>query len=362
MKAKISLMLLLFFCAASQLFAQDSSQAGAAQTNTTATTAQGANGVMPASLDNQGIRNYVLGPGDTLDVRVFGQQDFNTVADVDGDGNISLPFVEKPIAARCRSEREIQKDIIAAYSKYLKNPQVSVRIVGRNSRPPAIVHGAVAMPQRVQMQRQIRLNDLLALAGGITERANGMIQVLHTEPVMCPAPGEVQEPEPTLTLSDGEKLQSFKVYRVSDIVAGREDANPVVRPGDVIKALEAEPVYITGSVVAPQGVYLHERQTLTGVLAMVGGVKKEAKSTDIRIYRQKQPGSVDRELIVADLTAIKKKQKEDVVLMPYDIIEVPESSRFSKGRLLDTVASGVLGGFSSAVSATGGMLPLRVLY
>jgi hypothetical protein len=71
---------------------------------------------------------------------------------------------------------------------------------------------------------------------------------------------------------------------------------------------------------------------------------------------------VDRELIVADLTAIKKKQKEDVVLMPYDIIEVPEASKFSKSRVLDTVATSVLGGFSSAISATGGMLPLRVLY
>ncbi|HEV7859547.1 MAG TPA: polysaccharide biosynthesis/export family protein [Pyrinomonadaceae bacterium] len=360
MKARISLMLLVFVCAgaASLLFAQEPSQAGATQT----TTAQGATVVMPASLDNQGIKNYVLGPGDTLDVRVFGQPDFNTMADVDGDGNISLPFVEKPIVARCRSERDIQKDISAAYSKYLKNPQVSVRIVGRNSRPPAIVHGAVVMPQRVQMQRQIRLNDLLAYAGGITERSNGMVQVLHTEPVMCPAPGEIEEPETTVTMSDGVKLQSFKVYRFSDIVAGKEDANPIVRPGDIVKALEAEPVYITGSVVSPQGVYLHERQTLTGVLAQVGGVRKEAKSNDIRIYRQKQPGSVDRELIVADLTAIKKKQKEDVVLKPYDIIEVPEASKFSKSRVLDTFATSVLGGFSSAISATGGMLPLRVLY
>jgi protein involved in polysaccharide export with SLBB domain len=135
-----------------------------------------------------------------------------------------------------------------------------------------------------------------------------------------------------------------------------------VRPGDVVKALEAEPVYITGSVNSPQGVYLHERQTLTGVLAMVGGVKKEARSNEIRIYRQKYPGSTERDLITADLVAIKKKQKEDVVLMPYDIIEVPEAPRFSKGRILDTLASGVLTGFSSTISATGGMLPLRVLY
>ena len=90
------------------------------------------------SVDNQGIRNYLLGPGDLIDVRVFGQPDLNAIAEVDSEGNISsLPFLEIPIRARCRTEKDVQKDIAAAYSKYLKNPQISVRITERKSRPPA---------------------------------------------------------------------------------------------------------------------------------------------------------------------------------------------------------------------------------
>src|SRR5688500_2852682 len=105
-------------------------------------------------VDNQGIRNYLLGPGDMLDVRVFGQPDLNAIAEVDSEGNISsLPFLEAPIRARCRTEKEVQKDIAAAYAKYLKNPQVSVRITERKSRPPATVFGAVRQATRVQMQR-----------------------------------------------------------------------------------------------------------------------------------------------------------------------------------------------------------------
>src|SRR6266498_161139 len=74
-----------------------------------------------SSVDNQGIRNYLLGPGDVLDVRVFGQSDLNAVVEVDSDGNISsLPFLETPIVAKCRTEKEIQKDISKAYSKYIK--------------------------------------------------------------------------------------------------------------------------------------------------------------------------------------------------------------------------------------------------
>lgn len=133
---------------------------------------QGPNQV--GSVDNQGIRNYLLGPGDLIDVRVFGQPDLNAIAEVDSEGNISsLPFLETPIRARCRTEKEVQKDIAAAYAKYLKNPQVSVRITERKSRQPATVFGAVRQATRVQMQRKVRLNELMAASGGFTERAAG---------------------------------------------------------------------------------------------------------------------------------------------------------------------------------------------
>src|SRR6267143_667229 len=63
----------------------------------------------PSTVDSQGIRNYLLGPGDMVDVRVFGQPDLNAVVEVDSDGNISsLPFLESPIPARCRTAKEVQ--------------------------------------------------------------------------------------------------------------------------------------------------------------------------------------------------------------------------------------------------------------
>ncbi len=63
------------------------------------------------AIDLQGVRNYLLGPGDVLDVRVFGQSDLNTLAEIDGDGNISsLPFLEKPIrSAGERANRAAQQ-------------------------------------------------------------------------------------------------------------------------------------------------------------------------------------------------------------------------------------------------------------
>src|SRR5215204_1203671 len=143
------------------------------------------------ALDAQGIRNYLLGPGDILEIKIFGQYDLSSTAQVDGEGNLSsLPFLESPVIAKCRTELQVQKDIAKAYKKLINDPQVSVRIVQRNSRPPAAVFGAVRSPTRVPMLRKVRLNELIAEAGGLTDRAAGTVQILQTEPVMCPELGQ----------------------------------------------------------------------------------------------------------------------------------------------------------------------------
>ena len=310
-----------------------------------------------SGVDTQGIRNYLLGPGDTLDVRVFGQGDLNAIAEVDSDGNISsLPFIESPIPAKCRTDKDIQKDIVKIYAKYIKNPQVSVHIAERKSRQPATVFGAVRQPTRVQMQRKIRLNELVVVSGGFTERASGTIQILHTEPLMCPQPGEEALAKPI----EGTVVP-FEVIKISELRTGQAKANPVIRPGDYVLVTEAEPVYITGSVIAPQGIFLRDQLTLSRALAMVGGVRKEAKTSEVRIYRQK-PGATDQEMIRVDYAAIKKNQKPDFFLQAFDIIEVPEAGIFSPTRIGQTLMGAVSGSLGTMFSQGGSSLATRVIY
>ncbi|HJX93408.1 MAG TPA: polysaccharide biosynthesis/export family protein [Pyrinomonadaceae bacterium] len=310
-----------------------------------------------SGIDNQGIKNYLLGPGDVLEVRVFGQPDLSSTVEIDSDGNLSsLPFLETPIPARCRTEKQVQKDIATAYAKFINNPQVSVRISARNSRQPATVFGAVRQPTRVEMKRKVRLNELMAVSGGFTERASGTIQILHTEPLMCPEPGDEASAAPI----DGTKIP-LQIVKIADLRSGNVQANPVIRPGDYVLVTEAEPVYITGSVVSPSGIYLRENLTLSRALAMVGGVRKEAKNSDIKIYRQK-PGASDQEIIHVDYAAIKKNEKPDITLMAYDVIEVPEANVFSSQRIATTVLGALTAGATGAIATTGSSLPTRILY
>jgi polysaccharide export outer membrane protein len=310
-----------------------------------------------SNLDTQGIKSYLLGPGDVIDVRVFGQPDLSSNVQVDSDGNLSsLPFLEQPIPAKCRTDKDVQKDIAAAYTKFINNPQVSVRVTERNSRQPATIFGAVNQPTRVEMKRSVRLNELVAVAAGFTERAAGTIQILHTEPLMCPGPGEEAEAAPI----DGTRIP-LQVIRISELRAGKSQANPVIRPGDYVLVTEAEPVYITGAVMSPGGIYLRDQLMLSRAIAMVGGTRKEAKLGDVRVYRL-EPGSAEQVVHHVDLGAIKKNKEPDFLLKPYDVIEVSESSMFSGNRIGSTLMNAITGGISNAAASTGTYLPTRILY
>jgi polysaccharide export outer membrane protein len=173
---------------------------------------------------------------------------------------------------------------------------------------------------------------------------------------MCPEPGEEAEAAPI----DGTRIP-LKIIKIADLRSGKAEANPVIRPGDYVLVTEAEPVYITGAVNMPGGVYLRDQLMLSRALAMVGGTRKEAKLSDVRIYRQIY-GSANQEVIHVDVAAIKKNQKPDFLLQPYDVIEVSEAGMFSSSRIGSTLMGAITGGVTSAISNTGTYLPTRVIY
>lgn len=279
---------------------------------------------------------YLLGPGDVLEIRVFGQPDLNANAQVDSDGNLSsLAFLD-PIPAKCRTARAVQKDIAVAYARLIKDPQVSVRVLERNSRQPASVSGAVRQGGKIPLERRMRLNELIAASGGFTDQAAGTIQILHTQPLLCPGPNEQAEALPI----DGTAVP-LQVVKIADLAKGT--VNPFIRPGDLVLVTEAEPVYITGSVVSPGGIMLRDQLTLSRALGMVGGPTKEAKQSEIKIYRQ-QAGSAKQEIIKVDFEAIKKNQKPDVFLQAYDVIEVSDSGFLAGRSWLELLVSAFTGG------------------
>ncbi|MBX3298702.1 MAG: SLBB domain-containing protein [Acidobacteria bacterium] len=300
-------------------------------------------------------RGYLIGPGDEVTGKVLGEPQFDFVATIDEDGKIEVPFFDKPISAKCKSERELRAEITELLGKYLRNPQLSFRVTERKSRPPVTIYGEVRSPQPVVLMRRATLIELLGVSGGVTEEAGGMVQIFRTQPPIC-----VDADDDAVWASQsGDRTDvPYRLYSLSSIRSGKEEANPVIYPGDVIVVQKAAPVYVTGEVVSPQGIYLKEGGlSLTEAIAKIGGVRREAKTRDIKIYRLKA-GSKDREIITANYDLIKKGQQKDILLEPYDIIEVDKA----RENIGETILKIVTGMGRSAIStvATGGAS--RILY
>ncbi|MDQ3220311.1 MAG: SLBB domain-containing protein, partial [Acidobacteriota bacterium] len=308
---------------------------------------------IPVDADLQ--KGYLLGPGDEVTGKVLGESQFDFIATVDEDGRIEVPFFDKPVIAKCLSERELRTDVTKLLAKYLRSPQVSLRVTARNSRPPATIYGEVGEPQQVTLMRRTTLLELLSFSGGVKEEAGGMIQVFRTRKPICTEADIENDWQPDA--NSGLDVPS-RLYSLSSLRLGKEEANPVIYPGDVVVVQKASPVYITGEVITPQGIFLKEGGlTLSEAIAKIGGVRREAKTKDIKIYRLKS-NSKDREILSANYDLIRKGTQKDITLEPYDIIEVDKS----KKSIAQTILEIAIGTGKSAIGGFGNALPTRVLY
>jgi polysaccharide export outer membrane protein len=298
-------------------------------------------------------REYLLGPSDVVELRVFNDAQFNGELEVDSDGNITVPFVDQPVRAQCRTVNALRKDVSSAIAKFLKEPKVYMRIKEQNSRKPAFIYGAVRSPAKYDFRRPVRLLELLSNSGGVTEQQSGTIQIMHTEPPLCP---ELEPSAPAPVASDADPLGiPFTIYKVAEIKTGKPEFNPYVRPGDIIYVAEASPVYVVGNVATPANLYLREGTTLTRVMAQVGGAR-EANEEKVRIYRKKPDQA--QEVITVNFKAVKQGKEPDPVLQAYDIIEVPKRGAFKP----ESIAKLLVGIATNSITSLGSAPAARIIY
>ena len=295
--------------------------------STKATTATSAQVSLTANDDDR----YRIGPGDVLDIRILNRPNLSREAvRVEGSGMIRMPLIDTEIQAACKTEGELAKEIATRYTKFYRQPQVDVFIKEYHSRQVAVI-GAVNDQARFELQRRIRLLELLTYAKGPSPKAGQTINIVHApQAQVC-------------RQLDGatEDATAFSSYKLSETLTGDPRANPYLQPGDIITLPEANQVYVVGNVFTPLTIPLKEPITLSRAVAMAGGVKQDSKKDKVRIVRQEAGATTSREIVV-DLTAIEKKRAEDIALMPNDIIDVPTSAGKSFLRtLLGQVAPSV---------------------
>lgn len=284
----------------------------------------GASLAQPLSADKQ--QGYFIGPGDVISIKALGEPSFDVESlTVDEDGRILIPYVEMPLVAKCKTERGLQADVVQAWSKYLRKPQINLRVTQRNSRPPVSVYGEVrGNAQQFNLTRKVYLLELISYSGGVTEKSNGLIQVFRTRPPMC---GEAASADWKVdTAASGIAVPS-KIFSLTSVNQGQQDSNPEILPGDIIVVTKASPVYVIGEVIKPGEISIPEGGLpLTQAIALASGTTREAKLKSVKVYRRKG-GATTPDEIVANMQLIKDGKEKDLMLQPFDIVEVGKAPK-----------------------------------
>ncbi|AKH19722.1 XrtA/PEP-CTERM system exopolysaccharide export protein [Sedimenticola thiotaurini] len=164
--------------------------------------------------------DYIIGPGDELNIFVWGNEELTVSVPVRPDGKITTRLVED-IQASGKTPTQLARDVEKAYSEYVKNAVVTVIVdefVGVPNQQVRVI-GEAAVPLTVPFRKHMTLLDLMIEVGGLTEFADGNKSVL-------------------IRNIDGEQ-QVYNV-RLEDLVQdGDISANVALMPGDIMIIPEA---------------------------------------------------------------------------------------------------------------------------
>src|SRR6202167_5469609 len=98
--------------------------------------------------------NYQIGPGDTLKVSVFQNDELTATIPVRPDGKISTPLVEDMVAVG-KTPTELARDIEKSLAEYIKSPKVSVVVtVALSVYSQVKVIGQVKTPQSLPFRER----------------------------------------------------------------------------------------------------------------------------------------------------------------------------------------------------------------
>jgi polysaccharide export outer membrane protein len=276
--------------------------------------------------------DYRMGPDDLIQVTIYNipEREAATtprtvILRVSQQGMIVIPLVGE-IAVKGKTPAELEQELAKRYTKYIRNPQIGILVTEYRQR--ASVMGAVQRPGVFELTGPKSVIDLVALAGGITEKAGNQVHVYRQD-------------------NEG-KRQSFVIDLMalanpSGRITDEKNADLInlgVQAGDVINVPQAGMFFVDGAVGKPGSYPLGRHYSLTQALATAGGVDAElADYSSIAIYRRRGPTKV--ETISVNLDSVRAGGSEDVQVLADDVVIVPMSTgKYIVKRFIGTLIGG----------------------
>ncbi|NAW66213.1 sugar ABC transporter substrate-binding protein [Photobacterium halotolerans] len=128
----------------------------------------------PSLTKNINQYKYLIGPGDTLNIFVWGNPEISGAYIVRPDGMLTTSLVDD-IPASGRTPTELAGSIEARLAEYVRDPIVSVIVqgfVGPYSEQVRVI-GEAQQPMAINYRENMTLLDVMVAVGGLTDFADG---------------------------------------------------------------------------------------------------------------------------------------------------------------------------------------------
>jgi len=272
--------------------------------------------------------SYLLGPGDRIEVSVYGFEEYTGPLSVLPDGTIILPLVGK-VPAVGRTTEQLTADLTVVLDRLLVRPHVSVTL---NALRPVVINvsGEVYRPGPVQLQAMTNIasnngtgaappsvSEALVEAGGVTRTAD-----IRDVVVMRSLPnGETVRTKVNLwdalwseTLSEDLRLRDGDLVFVPTLSEGDTlDSRLLARSSlspDTVR------VRVVGEVTRPGEVAVAPDSSLSGAVAIAGGPTGDAKLDEVAFIRMNDQGQVEQQVIdLSNLVDDYQVQDGDVIVV-----------------------------------------------
>jgi polysaccharide biosynthesis/export protein len=266
------------------------------------------NGENPSAPDSA-EQAYRVGPGDVLEVEVYGDPDLSGLVTIQHGGEISFPLLGE-IRVDGLTVKQVRNTLTGLLAKdYLVDPQVAVRVKEHRSQWVTLV-GEVVRPGKYFLQGSKTLLDLLTEAGGFTAQASGEVIVSRPDGTGLP------------NASAGAGGDGVRIFLSPDQTPGQQkDALALqLHNGDIITATSTQFFYVSGEVKNPGSYGITPGLTVLKAVSVAGGLTKFGSKGKVEILRKTRNG--DSKRIKVDLDDIEGGKKPDFPIEAEDIIKI----------------------------------------
>lgn len=281
------------------------------------------------------ISDYRLGPGDLIQVDVFGVEGFGRNLRINSSGTITVPYIGAVKAAALTTIELEERLSEMLDGRFIKNPQVTVLVAEYRSQS-VFVLGAVTNPGQYQLTQPLRLIDVIGMAGGLNLETADTVAIVQKK-------GATNGPDANGT-TPVRTQETLRIDLTELLENGKLDLNTPISGGDVVQVPERqiERYYVIGDVNRPGAYELPRDEELfvTQALAQAGGPLRTAKTSKGLLVRIDDKGQ--RQEVALNVDDIVKGKKPDMTLLPNDVIFLPGSTAKSIGYGLLGIIPGTL--------------------